>query len=505
MPSEASDAAQPDATAPPSAQPSRLLLLVGGYTWATHLSAVHHTAAIDGSLFLPAADALHAFVMDTSTGRVERVELRAGTKPDPDDAFRGMLASPSFLALFSCSGRVYAACVEELDHLTPKELFAGQDGAGEPFPGWDALRNKAQTGGGISLLRLDPEDGGTAAELTHLWRLPSHGRSPCHVLAHGPPESVDGRTTLFVSNYVDGTLAWFPLSTDGPDPEPVTANLHQHSGQTGPDSARQEGPHAHMCAWLPPHARAESTLADALLCADLGLDQLVRYSVFPGLTYPQPRAPIAVPGGPRHVAFHPSLAAIYVLCELESSVAVLVPDTAAGTFKEIQRVSTLPSPSGLPRTSAPTAPIDSISDPTRRGMHNTPAPILVAPLGPDSQSYALYVGNRGHDSVFVCPIDPQTGTLPAPSLGGGGSVPPGADGCAWIPSGGRDPRGMGLAAGRFLVVLNQTTPPADGGTGHGPGNMVVRDLWRDMGRGEPVQVVEGLGVPTAVDFAGWEG
>jgi 6-phosphogluconolactonase len=125
---------------------------------------------------------------------------------------------------------------------------------------------------------------------------------------------------------------------------------------------------------------------------------------------------VMAPGtGPRHLAFHPTLPLVYVTGELNSSVSVLRcdPDTAA--LSVMQTLPTLPA--GVTG-------------------ENYPADIHVAPDG-----RALYVSNRGQNSIAVFSVAAGTGMLtPLQSVSTEGN---------W-------PRNFTLdPTGRWLLVANQ--------------------------------------------------
>jgi 6-phosphogluconolactonase len=67
---------------------------------------------------------------------------------------------------------------------------------------------------------------------------------------------------------------------------------------------------------------------------------------------------------------------------------------------------------------------------------NTAAEIVV-----DAKGRFLYVSNRGHDSIAVFSIDPDSGTLKSPE---------------WVPSGGKTPRNFAIdPTGKWLFSANQ--------------------------------------------------
>ena len=90
--------------------------------------------------------------------------------------------------------------------------------------------------------------------------------------------------------------------------------------------------------------------------------------------------------GPRHLAYHPTLNIVYANAEQASHVTVYRLNPDEGTLEPIQSLSTLP-------------------DEVFHGTNST-ATIRVHPSGK-----AVYVSNRGHDSIAAFTADPSTGLL----------------------------------------------------------------------------------------------
>lgn len=212
-------------------------------------------------------------------------------------------------------------------------------------------------------------DGGA---LTSLNVQPSGGRGPCYV-------SVDrsGRAVL-VANYDSGSVALLPIGAAGAL-GPATS-IAQQSGH-GPNAERQEAPHAHCIVAHPANRFA--------LAADLGADRVFVYELNAAAGSLRHReagdAPMRPGAGPRHIAFHPRLPLVFVVSELDSTVTALRFDAERGLLSAIEVISTLPA--GWSGTSYA-------------------ADIHVAPSG-----NALYVSNRGHNSIAVCSIAASTGAL----------------------------------------------------------------------------------------------
>ena len=113
------------------------------------------------------------------------------------------------------------------------------------------------------------------------------------------------------------------------------------------------------------------------------------------------------------MAFHPSGQRVYVVNELDKTVAVYDYDAARGKLRERQIIDTLP----------PTA------------TESTSADIHISPSGD-----RVYVSNRGHDSVaiFEIEVDGRLGHRTIHLCGG------------------RWPRNFAFApGGRYLLVANQ--------------------------------------------------
>ncbi len=235
-------------------------------------------------------------------------------------------------------------------------------------------------------------------------RRSSKGGAPCYVTA------ADSGRYVLVANYGGGNVAVLPVSKDGSLGK--ASDVKQHAG-SGPNTSRQESPHAH-CVVLDRENRF------AYAC-DLGADKvfIYRFESRTGRLAPnsQPHVSLKPGAGPRHVTFHPSAHVAYVLNELDSTVTAFAHDPDAGTLRELQTLTTLPA--------------------DFRG-ENTGADIHVAPSG-----RFLYCSNRGHDSVAAFRVEAGAGTLSP--LG-------------HTPTGGRTPRNFAIdPTGQFLLAANQNS------------------------------------------------
>ncbi|WP_460501643.1 lactonase family protein [Hymenobacter agri] len=253
-------------------------------------------------------------------------------------------------------------------------------------------------GGGVSSFAIDPHTGG----LKLLGQQPSGGASPCYI-------SLDhSNKNALVANYVGGNVSILPVAADGTLGASTT---DQHTG-SGPHK-NQASSHAHCL--LPDPANKFA------FAVNLGTDQVVGYRLDAAagrLTrLPEP-AFVAKPGaGPRHLTFHPNGRTAYLINELNSTLTTLAYDAAAGHFRELQTVPTLPA--------------GYTGD-------NSCADVHVSPNG-----LFLYASNRGHNSIAVFAIDSGNGTL----------VP-----IQHVDTQGKTPRNFALdPSGRLLLVANQNS------------------------------------------------
>ena len=254
--------------------------------------------------------------------------------------------------------------------------------------------------GALKAFAIDP----TTGALAFLNQQLSQGRGPCHI-------SVDATgQVLLVANYSSGSVASLPIAADGTLGE--AASVHQHEG-TGGDPRRQRGPHAHSFTIEPGNRFA--------FAADLGIDKLMAYRLDAAKAELAPADPTHVPlkpgAGPRHIAFHPEGTAVYVVNELDCTVAAFAYDAKTGVCTESQVIKTLPRD-------------------IQKG--DTTADIHVPPDG-----RFLYASNRGHDSLVCFRIDGESGRL---TLVG------------HTPVEGKTPRNFGIApTGTFVLVANQNS------------------------------------------------
>ena len=261
-----------------------------------------------------------------------------------------------------------------------------------------AVSEEGELKGIISAFAIDPNTGA----LSFLNQQPTNGSAPCHVVVDASGQSV------ITANYSSGSLCVFPIAADG-TLSPMS-DFVQHSG-SGPDKARQEGPHAHSVNLSPDNR--------FVFACDLGLDRVFIYALDAekGKLTLHGEARTAPGAGPRHFAFHPNGKFAYAINELDSTVTAFRYDTAAGSLSEIQAISTLPE--GFSGTS------------------------YCADIHVHASGKYVLGSNRGHDSLAIFAVDEATGQLT--SLG-------------QTSTGGGWPRNFAIApSGKHVFVANQYT------------------------------------------------
>ena len=229
--------------------------------------------------------------------------------------------------------------------------------------------------GDVTEIRLKPDGSQEAAA-----SFPAGGTDPCHAAL-----SPDG-TLLAVSNYADGSVTFFPLddtgriSGEGPH--------FQHTG-SGPDAARQKGPHTHSVLFdRRGHAWA----------VDLGADTLFGYDVRCGTVRPDDRITLRVaPGsGPRAGVFSEKGDRLYLIHEMACTVSCWEV-SESGTLRELRTVSLLPE---------------------ERAEGVTGAALQLSPDG-----RFLYASVRGLNTLSVLALDPDGIPHPLQSISVRGKTP----------------------------------------------------------------------------------
>ncbi|MEO7650899.1 MAG: lactonase family protein [Bryobacteraceae bacterium] len=220
----------------------------------------------------------------------------------------------------------------------------------------------------VNAFSIDPASG----KLTAINQVMARGSSACYVVVD------DAGTHALIANYGTGSVAAFPLNTDGRLGEASAFIKHEGSSV---DKKRQAGSHAHSI-----NLSADNRFA---IAADLGTDQVVvyKYDTVKGTLTPNdpPFVKVKPGSGPRHFAFHPKGKFAYVINEMGSSVTAFSWDRKRGVLKELQTISTLPA--------------------DFKGENNC-AEVQVHQSGK-----FVYGSNRGHDSIAVYKVDQGKGTL----------------------------------------------------------------------------------------------
>jgi 6-phosphogluconolactonase len=292
---------------------------------------------------------------------------------------------------------------------------------------------QGQQTGAVSAFALDSARGSLRA----LNQQSSMGGGPCHVVVDRTGSNV------LVANYGGGSVAVLPIIDGGRLARPSASIQHKGSSV---DRGRQQGPHAHSI-----NVDSGNRFA---IAADLGLDELLvyRFDAAKGSLLPNnpPFTKVAPGAGPRHFAFHPDGKHAYVINEMHLTVTAFEYDAQHGTLKETQTISSVP------------AGVD------RRGLST--AEVQVHPSGK-----FLYGSNRGHNTIAIFAIDPQTGKLTA---------------VGHEPTGGNVPRNFGIdPSGRFLLAANQESD-----------TVVLFRIDPDSGRLEPTGQTVEVPKPVCVKF-----
>lgn len=200
------------------------------------------------------------------------------------------------------------------------------------------------------------------------------GHGPCHLSLHP-----SGRY-LLTADYASGSVTTHPVEADGSLGE--RSDIKEHTG-SGPDTGRQEGPHAHMAVTDTADGRGH------VLVTDLGTDTLHRYELdeAAGRLDEADRIELPAGSGPRHLVVSGDLA--YVVGELDSTVTIV--DLASASV-----VSSVPTYDGDAQGSSQPSAIR---------------------LGPGDRF--LYVANRGVDEIAVLSVDgPSVRLVGATPCGG---------------------------------------------------------------------------------------
>ena len=230
-----------------------------------------------------------------------------------------------------------------------------------------------------------------------------------HVVEEGAPHcyvAVDEKRGLvYGANYHKGQVLVYKREKDG---SLLLTDMDQHSGQ-GPHE-NQTSPHVHY---------TDLTPDQYLVTCDLGTDEVTTYDISPEgklsklYTYHSQAG-----AGARHIVFHHHYKIAYLICELNSTIEVLIYD-GVGEFERMQVISTLPD--------------------GYEGFNATAAIRL------SKDGKYLYASNRGHDSIAVYTILAD-GSLELLEI---------------VPSHGKTPRDFDLTPDQeFLIAIHQDSDNA---------------------------------------------
>jgi 6-phosphogluconolactonase (cycloisomerase 2 family) len=291
--------------------------------------------------------------------------------------------------------------------------------------------------GYASSFSVDRESG----ELAFLNRAETAGSNGVH-LAIDPSARF-----LVVANYASGSVSVMPIREDGTLAD--AAHVWTLPGQPGPNRVEQASSHPHQVVFDPS--------GRFLVVPDKGLDRtfVFRFDSKSGALTPTAQgSSVARSGsGPRHACFHPNLPVLWVLNEINSTVATCYWDAERGHLRPVQILAAIP--------------------PDCTG-ENTSAEIAVS-----SGGRFVYCSNRGHDSVAIFAADPATGLLT--SVG-------------WEPSRGRTPRFICLdPSSQFLFIANEQSD-----------TVIIRRVDPKSGRLSPGAELLRTPSPVTIAFARWD-
>lgn len=250
------------------------------------------------------------------------------------------------------------------------------------------------TRGTINAYRVKPDLG-----LESLGQKTFAGGGPCHLSV-----ARDGKM-LFAAAYGGGSVAAFPIESDGRLGSALSVTQHKGSG---PVKGRQEGPHMH-------YAAADPTSFNAYAVC-LGSDSILQFRIMPeGLVPLDPPAVKTAPGaGPRHLAMTKSGGVVFSCNELNLTVDAWTRDVKKGN---LSLQATLPAGPGLSSAAG-----DSL------------AAIQLHP----SEKF-LYVSTRGKSGVSLFAVKGHTLTFKK-----------------WFPLNVKTPRSVMIdPSGKWLVAAGQ--------------------------------------------------
>ncbi|MWL89667.1 beta-propeller fold lactonase family protein [Cupriavidus sp. SW-Y-13] len=246
----------------------------------------------------------------------------------------------------------------------------------------------------VSAFRIDRADG----SLTYVNTQSTHGLNPVHLCL------TQSGTELVVANYASGTAVALPVLTD--DSLAPVVSILQFTGAPGPNAVEQRGPHPHQVLRL--------AGTDWFIFPDKGTDT-IWFAEFDSIRKAwrqnSVRRIAARPGaGPRHGVVHPSRQLLYIVNELDSTLATYQLNESDCNLIDLAELL-----------------------PTGFDGHNQAAGIALDPTG-----QWLFVSNRGHETLSTLAIAPENGL---PQVTG------------WVPCAGRTPRFITLCPDHPSLVV----------------------------------------------------
>ena len=234
--------------------------------------------------------------------------------------------------------------------------------------------------------------------LQKLNEVPSEGANPCFIDVN------QQNNLLLTASYPGRSCSVFPIMKDG-----SIDKIFQYIEYDKPSQVhkRQAQPWAHS-AYFMNHDQQ-------IFVQNLGSDESIVYQLQQDQTlcelYRLPSAPGA---GPRHLTFLPDQNFMFRINEINNTIDSFSFDEENRTWQLIQTISTLPSN------------FDGVSNGAEIHISN--------------DGKQVYVTNRGHDSIAILDVNPQTGEMMN---------------LRTVPSGGKHPRNFNISPdNQYLYVAN---------------------------------------------------
>lgn len=224
------------------------------------------------------------------------------------------------------------------------------------------------------------------------------GNGPCYISVH------ENTKNILTANYGSGNVTNIPIDENGNISGSSFTNKHEGKG---PNTDRQNEPHAHSI-------KVDLT-GNFIYAANLGTDKVYAYTIEDNRLTLHKEIVIEPGSGPRHLDFHPSLKAMAVVNELNSTITLFKADSE-GCFSEYVSTTT-------------TIPANFTSNNQCADIHYSP------------DGMYLYASNRGHNSIVVYRVNQETMAL---------------DFVDWFMETIDWPRNFTIEpSGKFLIVANQ--------------------------------------------------